>query len=248
MHPILIKIGNISIYSWGFMLAIATLIGIWGVGKLFEKEGLSSDTALNMIIIMVISGIIGGRLSYILIYEREEFLISPLAVLFTSGLSGLIWYGAFIGGFIAYFIYVRKKKMPFFKIADMFAPYIALGYAIVRIGCFLNGCCYGNITDSVCGVVFPTVDTFPRHPTQLYSSALNFILFVVLWRLYPRKKFEGQVFAVYIIGYSIYRFIVEFFRDSLITYGFLTLGQVYTLILLIIGVILYGWLKRRHIY
>lgn len=245
MYPVLFEIGSFQIYSWGVMLALAVIIGVWGVGRLFEKEGFSSDTALSMIIIMVIAGVIGGRLAYILVYEWQDLLRDPLPVLFTGSLSGLIWYGGFVGGFIAYFIYIKKNGLPFFKVADMFAPYIALGYAIVRIGCFLNGCCYGDITSSACGVVFPYVDSFSRYPTQLYSSFLNLALFLFLWWLYPRRKFAGQVFAVYIIGYSVYRFIIEFFRESLITYGIFTLGQVYTLILLIIGIILYWWLKSR---
>lgn len=245
MHPVLLKLGPFTVYSWGFMLALAVVIGIWGIEKLFAKEGLLPDTALNMSIIMVLAGVVGGRLLYIAVYEWQDFLSNPLAVLFTGNLAGLIWYGGFMGGFLAYYIYVRKNGLPFFKIADMFAPYIALGYAIVRIGCFLNGCCYGKITDSVCGVVFPYVDHFHRYPTQLYSSFLNFILFFVLWQLYQRKKFDGQVFALYIMGYSVYRFIIEFFRESLINYGIFTLGQVYTLALFMIGLILYGWLKAK---
>ncbi|SHG38924.1 phosphatidylglycerol:prolipoprotein diacylglycerol transferase [Thermosyntropha lipolytica DSM 11003] len=245
MYPVLLKLGPFTVYSWGVMLALAVIIGVWGVGRLFAREGFSPDTALSMTIIMIIAGVIGGRAAYILIYEWQDLLRDPASVLFTAGLSGLIWYGGFVGGFIAYYLYVKKHKLPFFRIADMFAPYIALGYAIVRVGCFFNGCCYGGVTDSVCGVVFPYVDGFHRHPTQLYSSFLNLVLFGVLWWLYPRRKFEGQVFAVYIIGYSVYRFIIEFFRESLINYGMFTLGQLYTGVLFIIGVILYKWLKMR---
>lgn len=245
MHPVLLKLGPFTVYSWGFMLALAVVIGIWGVGKLFEREGFSPDTALNMSIFMVLAGVIGARLLYIVVYEWQDFLNSPSSVLWRGNLAGLIWYGGFIGGFLAYYIYVKKNRLPFFKIADMFAPYIALGYAIVRIGCFLNGCCYGAVTDSACGVVFPYVDHFNRYPTQLYSSFLNLVLFFILWRLYEQKRFDGQVFAVYIIGYSVYRFIIEFFRESLINYGIFTLGQVYTIALFVIGIILYWWLKTR---
>lgn len=247
MHPVFFKIGSISVYSWGFMLAIAVLAAIYGISRLFEREGYAKDMVLDMVIIMVIAGIIGARIGYIITYEWEAFIQNPGSVLSLSGggIAGLVWYGGLIGGLIPFIIYMRKKELPFWKIADIFAPFLALGYAIVRIGCFLNGCCYGRVTDSMLGVVFPYVDALARHPTQLYSSALNLILFIILIKLYPRRKFSGQVFILYIIGYSIYRFIVEFFRDNLIMYGAISLGQVYTLGLLAVGLILYFWKKFR---
>lgn len=150
------------------------------------------------------------------------------------------------GGLLPFVVYLRRKELSFWAMADIFAPFLALGYAIVRIGCFLNGCCYGAITSSKWGVVFPAVDGFYRYPTQLYSSALNLVLFAILFWLYPRRRFNGQVFTVYIIGYALYRFIVEFFRDSLIMIGVLSLGQVYTLILLLLGIALYYYLQARY--
>ncbi|MGR6835265.1 prolipoprotein diacylglyceryl transferase [Syntrophomonas erecta] len=248
MHPILFKIGNLSIYSWGFMLAIAVLLAIWGISRLFEQEGYNRDMVLDMVILMVVFGIIVARLSYIVVYEWQEFLAHPLSFfsLQNGGISGLIWYGAFLGGFIPFAIYIWHKQLSFWKVTDMFAPFLALGYAIVRIGCFLNGCCYGEITNSVCGVVFPYVDAFTRHPTQLYSSAINLVLFAFLIWFYPRRKFPGQVFLLYLMGYSLYRFIVEFFRFNLITYGPISLGQVYTIGLFIIALVLYLWQRYRY--
>ncbi len=245
MHPVLFKIGSISIYSWGFMLALAVLVSIYGVGKLFEREGYDKEKVIDLVLVLVVAGVIGSRLAYILVYEWATFITNPLSFfsLGTGGIAGLIWYGGLVGGAIPFFIYIYKNDWSFWRVADMLAPYIALGYALVRIGCFLNGCCYGDITNSVCGVVFPYVDAFARHPTQLYSSLINVVLFGFLIWFYPRRRFAGQVFIYYLIGYSVYRFIIEFFRESLIMYGPITLGQVYTLILLVIGIILYFWRK-----
>jgi len=228
------------------MLAVAVLIAIWGIGRLFEREGYDKDKVFEMIIVMVICGIIGSHLAYVLVYQWEEFLANPLMFFnIKNGIEGMIWYGAFIGGIIPFIIYLRKQQMSFWKVADMFAPFLALGYAIVRVGCFLRGCCYGKITDSACGVVFPAVDAFVRHPTQLYSSALNLVLFAFLIWFYPRRRFSGQVFLLYLIGYCIYRFTVEFFRETVIFYGIFSLGQVYTLALLAVAVILYFWQRSR---
>lgn len=247
MYPVLFHIGSISIYAWGFMLAIAVIISIYGVGKLFEQEGYDKEIVVDMVLLMVVAGVIGSRIAYILVYEWATFISNPLSVfsLGTGGIAGLIWYGGLVGGAIPFFIYMHKKKLPFWVVIDMLAPFIALGYAIVRIGCFLNGCCYGDVTDSACGVVFPYVDAFTRYPTQLYSTALNLLLFAFLIWFYPRRKFSGQVFIYYILGYSLYRFVVEFFRESLIMYGPISLGQVYTLILLGIGIVLYFWRKSN---
>ena len=248
MQPVIIQIGKISIFSWGFMLAIAVIIAIIGISKLFDQEGYQRDMVLDLVILCVICGIVGARLAYVFTYEWAAFVAHPLIIfsLQDGGIKGLAWYGGLIGGLIPFVIYLRRKKLSFWAVADMFAPYLALGYALVRIGCFLNGCCYGNITDSACGVVFPFVDAFPRHPTQLYSAGLNIILFIILIRFYPKRKFSGQVFLLYIIGYAIYRFIVEFFRYSEIFVGPLSLGQVYTLGLLLLGLLAYYWRKSHH--
>ncbi len=247
MHPILLSMGKFHVYSWGFMLAIAVIVAIYGLTKQFKREGYDPDSAIDMVIILVVAGVIGARLAYILVYQWQDLLTNPGAVLAFSngGFRGLIWYGAFLLGMPAFVWYVRHKDYPLWGMLDMLAPYTALGYAIVRIGCFLEGCCYGDITNSVLGVVFPSVDQFARFPTQLFSSALNFILFAVLIWYYPRRKFNGQIFILYLMGYSIYRFIVEYFRDSLINYGPFTMGQVVTAGLFIVALLLYRWRKER---
>lgn len=248
MQPVIVTIGGISIFSWGLMLALAVIIAVIGISKLFDKEGYERDMVLDLVILCVICGIVGARLAYVFTYEWAAFLAHPLSIfsLQDGGIKGLAWYGGLVGGMIPFIIYLRRKKLSFWVVADMFAPYLALGYALVRIGCFLNGCCYGNITDSACSVVFPFVDAYPRHPTQLYSSGLNLLLFIILIRFYPKRKFPGQVFLLYIIGYAVYRFIVEFFRFSEIFVGPLSLGQVYTLGLLLLGILVYYWQKSRY--
>jgi phosphatidylglycerol:prolipoprotein diacylglycerol transferase len=248
VQPVLFTIGKINVFSWGLMLAIAVIVAIIGIGRLFDREGYERDMVLDLVMLCVIFGIIGARIAYVFTYDWAVFLSDPLMLfrLQDGGFRGMAWYGGLVGGLIPFIVYLRYKKLSFWKVADMFAPYLALGYALVRIGCFLNGCCYGNITESACGVVFPAVDAYHRHPTQLYGSALNILLFIVLIRFYPRRKFPGQVFLLYVIGYSVYRFIVEFFRSNEIFIGWLSIGQVYTLVLLGLAIVAYEWVKSRH--
>lgn len=245
MHPVLLQIGSLKIYSWGFMLAIAAIVAILGIRRRFDREGYDREMVLDMVIIMILFGILGGRVAYIIFYEWSAFLASP-RIFFSPGFSGLVWYGAFLGGLLAFLFYIWNKRLDFWEMADIFAPYLALGYALVRIGCFLNGCCYGLPTGSELGVVFPQVDQELRHPTQLYSSLMNFVLAAFLLWFSERRQFKGQVFIVYLIAYSLYRFIIEFFRFSLINWGPFTMGQVYTLILMLAALGLYIWLHTKN--
>lgn len=242
MHPILFKIGPLAVYSWGFMLAVAIIVAIWGTGRLFQKAGYDKEIVLDMVLIMVIAGLLGGRIAYILTFAWDEFLAHPL-MFFAFRSGGLVWYGAFTGGFLAFLIYIHRSNLDFWRVADMFAPYVALGYAIVRIGCFMWGCCYGKPTSSPLGVVFPGVDNLARYPTQLFSSAINFIFFVLLITYYPKRKFPGQVFLLYLTAYSIYRFCIEFLRFNEVLYYGLSLAQYISIGLFIAAIVLY--IRRR---
>ncbi|NMC27432.1 MAG: prolipoprotein diacylglyceryl transferase, partial [Syntrophomonadaceae bacterium] len=179
MHPILLNLGRVKVYSWGFMLAMAVLISVFGLSKMFKAEGYDPDHVLDMVIILVLVGLLGSRLAYVVMYEWPEIILDPSLFfsLTEGGFSGLVWYGGFTTGFLALMIFVRWRGYPFWKMADILAPFLALSYALVRIGCYLNGCCYGRITDSACAVVFPYVDSFSRYPTQLFSSATNLLIF-----------------------------------------------------------------------
>jgi phosphatidylglycerol:prolipoprotein diacylglycerol transferase len=226
MHPILYSHGNLTIYSWGAMLALAIVIITYLLNKRFLEEEINPDHLFNLILWCTIFGILGARLFYVFFYEWDYYSQHLLQIIWTEGgLSGLVWYGGFAGGLLAAGIYTWRQQLSFWRLADLFAPYLALAYAIVRIGCFLNGCCYGNVCELPWAVSFPVVDDLTRHPTQLYSSFLNIIIFMVLLYLYPRRKWNGEVFVSYLIMYSVYRFFVEFFRENLLLGPFLTIAQ-----------------------
>lgn len=245
MHPVLVKIGQVSVYSWGFMLAIAVLVAIVGLSRKFTREGLDKEIVLDMVIVMVLAGVLGGRIAYIVVYEWSNFLAQPL-IFFDFPSGGLMWYGSFIGGFLAFAVYIGKKGLSFWRMADIFAPYLALGYAIVRLGCFLNGCCFGKVTNSSWGVIFPYVDHLTRWPTQLFSSATNLLLFAFLMWFYPHRKFPGQVFLLYLIAYSIYRFVIEFYRFNVYYLGIFSYIQIFTAGLFGVALAVYVWQQLRY--
>lgn len=212
MHPILFQLGPIKIYAYGTMLAIAFLIGIYKTAFDAEKEGIKKDHIFDLGFYCVLSGIIGARLLYIVV-NYKFFLENPIEIiLFHHG--GLVYYGGLIGAFVVSYIYVKKHNLPAWQTADLVAPYLSLGISITRIGCFLNGCCFGKETDSWSGMRCTADGLAVVHPTQLYEFAYCLLLFILLLVLKRYKKFHGQLFWLFILLYSILRGINEIFRGD----------------------------------
>lgn len=248
MYPELLHIGPVTIYAWGAMLALALLLLAFLMSSRFKKAGINPDYALDIILLCVLAGIIGSRLFYVVFYDWSYFADHPAQIfsLANGGFGGLVWYGGFFGGALAFYLYIRWRKLNFWDMADLVVPYMALAYAMVRIGCFLNGCCYGVPTSLPWGVAFPDLDSLHRHPTQLYSTIINLGIFYGLLKLYPRRTFKGEVFLAYLGLYSIYRFIIEFFRENLVVGGVLTISQLIALGVALVAVGLYIGMKRRR--
>ncbi len=244
MHPILVEIGSLKIYSYGFMLAVGAALSIILLLKQGKKEGFGEETILDLAIITIFAGVAGARLFYVLVYEWGYYRDHLLQILDLRN-GGLVWYGAFIFGAAAAMLYLWRKHLPALKMLDLLVPYLALGYAFGRIGCFLNGCCYGKPTSVPWAVVFPGLDVLPRHPTQIYSSLLALGLFAFLYWLYRHRRFDGQVLVAYIIGYAGLRFVIEFFRENLIVWKNLTVAQVIAIVLMMAAVTAGGYLWRK---
>ena len=192
---------------------------------------------------VLVGGVIGGRLLFVVI-NWQEYMQEPLRI-FMINEGGMAFHGSLVMGFIGGAIVVKIKKLPFWKVADIVALYAPLGHAIGRVGCFLNGCCYGGITNSSLGVMFPG-DTVYRLPAQLYSSFFLVLLFIVLRLMRNEKHFEGFIFSMYVMLYSVYRFFIEFLRDdNPAIYLGMTLSQVISAGLFIAGAILYLFLSKR---
>ncbi|MDB6111572.1 MAG: prolipoprotein diacylglyceryl transferase, partial [Pedosphaera sp.] len=167
--------------------------------------------------------------------------------------GGLVFYGGLIGATLAGIIYIRLKKLPLWKVADIMAPSIALGYVFGRIGCLMNGCCYGRACSMPWAITFPQgheTTGVPVHPTQIYDSLLNLGFYLFLAWLYRRKKFDGQVFAAYLIGYALLRSFVEYFRgDYPVHYlgGWATPAQLVSIGIIAGGLLLLLLLPRPQV-
>ena len=243
MHPVLFSIGKFSFYSYGFMIAVGIICALTLAMYRAEKFGLNKDIMFDIGIYGLIGGIIGAKLLF-LIAEAPYAFKHPEEIknLLTAG---FVIYGALIGGVIAAFIYCRTKKQDFLKYFDLAIPSVAVAQGFGRIGCFLAGCCYGKETSSAIGIVFSHSDYAPNGvkliPTQLISSAGNFLIAAVLLVFASKSKKKGQTAGLYMILYSIGRFIIEIFRDDPRgNVGPLSTSQFICIFVLIGGIILFN--------
>lgn len=246
MYPILLKIGNFSLYSYGLMLFISFILGIKLTQIRAKRFGIKEDIIVNLAVYILIGVIIGARGLYVLNHwdEFKNDLIGIIAI-WRGGLGGLMFFGGFIGGFLSGLIYAKKNKLPILKMLDNISPAIALGEGFTRIGCFLNGCCFGKPCEY--GIIFPpespagsTFLNIKIHPSQLYSSLFGFILFFVILKLEKTKiiKKEGLLFSIFLFFYAFFRFLIDFLRYYENKLNFLT-NQLISLSLIIIAVVIF---------
>lgn len=240
MYPILFQIGSISLYSYGVSLAVAVLLCSWLLGKDAIRLGLPKETAVDLVFWVTLGGIIGARIFYVMI--AWDHFADDLGEIVMINRGGLAWQGGFVGGFTAGWIYVARHQLSFRAMLDLCAPYIALGQAIGRIGCFFNGCCYGK--PWVHGIYFP-IHHDRLHPTQLYETIMLFGIFLFLKFWKKRSWPKGMVFVSYLWLAGVERFAVEFFRaDHETLYLGLSLFQLIALGLIVAGSIFFLRLKR----
>ena len=197
----------VTIYSYGLMLAIAVVVCTLMLAGDARRKNIKADFIFDLVFWIIVGGIIGARLFYILL-NYHFFLNNPTEIIMIQN-GGLAWQGGLIFGAMAGASLVKKKKIFLPDVLDLCAPYLALGQSIGRIGCFLNGCCYGK--EVGWGIYFP-VHNAHLHPTQLYLSGGLFIIFLILRRYQKSSSIPGLVFASYLILASVLRFGVEFFR------------------------------------
>lgn len=217
VQPIAFYLGSFPVHWYGVMMALAFLAGLWTAGRRGRREGIASEKIVDIGPWLIVGGILGARTVYVATYWQESFAGQPIGEIFMVQHGGLVFYGGLIGAALAGILFAAAKKLPLWKLADILAPSIALGYVFGRIGCLLNGCCYGRACDLPWAIHFPPGhETYPHgvHPTEIYDSLLNLGLYLGLAWLYRRKKFDGQVFAAYLMCYAVTRSIVEAFRGD----------------------------------
>ena len=245
MHPILIKIGSLTVFSYGVMVAIGFALAAALIYRRAAKFSLDRDKCVDLAIVILIFGVIGARLLYVLL-NRSFYAANPLEIIMLSK-GGLVWYGGFLSALIASIVYLKITKLNVWSVADLLAPYVALGQAFGRIGCFLNGCCYGIKVPPgfPLAVTFPC-ESDPRLPTQLISAGLLFVIFLILLLWQNRRRFGGEVFLGYCILYSAKRFAVEFIRgdNPKVLLGF-TMSQIISAAIFVVGLSIF-MIKARQ--
>jgi phosphatidylglycerol---prolipoprotein diacylglyceryl transferase len=252
VYPHLFHIGSFALPTYGFMAALGMVCGLTAVFRLARFRGMDPDQMWNLGGIAAFSGIVGSKLLLLLLNWRD-YAESPSRIFSIETLqSGGVFSGGLLLAIICVWWYVRKNKIPFLSAADVFAPGVALGHAFGRIGCLAAGCCYGRETHVPWAITFHnswaadfsgTPLNRPLHPTQLYEFVAEAINFVFLYWLCKRKKFEGQVIALFMIIYGTERYIFEFFRGDpgrgQLPGGWITGTQIIALGLVVSGFVIY---------
>jgi phosphatidylglycerol:prolipoprotein diacylglycerol transferase len=250
MHPVLCDIGGFPIKVYGIIVATAFLTAIYLASVLAGKEGFKKDVITDLGIVSIIGAVIGSRLVYVAVWW--QYFAHHIAEIFMLWQGGLVFYGGFIGAVLGCWWWINKHKLPFFRLGDICAPFIALAHSIGRIGCFFNGCCYGFV-DTKHGIVFPGAgDNLPHFPIQLVESALNFMNFIVLMLVYKNKgKADGRVFSLYFLNYGVIRFTLEFFRGDTErgTILFISTSQFISIFMVAAGIagLIYTWKKEKSL-
>ena len=240
INPVLLRLGPFEIRYYGLFYVLGFVMAYFIIDYLAKKKkiSLSKDDIADFLLYIIVGTVLGARIFYIIFYNLPFYLSNPFEMLAVWH-GGLSFHGGLIGSVIAGFYFCKRKKIDFYEIADITVIPLALGLALGRIGNFINGELYGRITDVPWAVKFPDAEGF-RHPSQIYESFKNLLIFSTLWIIKDKKLPRGFIFWLFVVMYSALRFIVEFTRepDEQLGFiiGFLSMGQVLSIVMFAIGI------------
>jgi len=256
LKPILFQLGGFSLHTFGLLVAFGFLAGLWVAARNAGRAGLNPDVVYDLAPWLIGGALVGARILYVTSYWEQEFAGEPFTEVFAFWRGGLVFYGGLIGATLAGIFRVKRLKLPLWRVADCLAPGIALGHVFGRLGCLMNGCCFGRPSDVPWAITFPAPHKFHPsggvavavHPAQVYESLLNLAFFGALMWLHRRRRFDGQVFAGYLLGYAVIRTVSELFRGdyevvSRPLAGVFTPGQVTSGLILVTGAALWWTLR-----
>lgn len=260
INPIAFTVGFFSAHWYALCLLLGFLgaagFFLWSTRAVQEQK---KWDAYDLLLALAFGALLGGRIGFVLLYRPDVFLDDPLRIVspydFASGqwtgISGMSFHGGLIGATLALFLCARRRRTSFFQVADVIALAVPIALFFGRIGNFLNQELYGRLTERAWGMYFPVAPAGAlRHPSALYEAlGEGVVLFCLLWWAKRRIRFSGGVSALFILGYGIIRFALEYFREpdagAPIFWGTLTLGQVYSIPLVVIGAALFLWLREK---
>jgi phosphatidylglycerol:prolipoprotein diacylglycerol transferase len=245
MYPIFFRIGPITVYSYGLMLALAFIISTYLARRHALRQNFPQEIIFDLASYILVSGIIGARLFYVII-NFAEYKSRPFEILMLQR-GGLSFYGGALGAFLASIWFVRRRRISFYKIADLISPFVALGQAVGRLGCLLRGCCFGAVINRGLRIKFPDEVVY-RHPTQIYAAIIDLLIFLWLGRLSREKHFAGKIFLSYLIFYSLKRFFMDFLRaDVQPLYLKLTIFQIFSLLVFALSYIIFFYKRTKNL-
>lgn len=264
MYPVLFRLGKLEIHSYGLLLAVSFLIGIYWAMNRAEKRDIDKNHVMDLSLIIVLCAIVGSRLLYV-VTHLDEFrgrwvdTFNPFQSSGEIGLMGLTMLGGVVLAIAAILIFCKVKGIPILRLCDVLAPSFGLGIFITRIGCFLHGCCFGKPCDLPWAVKFPLRSAAGAvlpgellHPTQIYSSLYGLAIFVILIVLDRKRRFDGFLVSIFFMLYGVSRFSIDMLRYyeesvkvSLIGATF-TVNQVISMLMFAVGLGLLLWLRRRN--
>ncbi|MBU0491359.1 MAG: prolipoprotein diacylglyceryl transferase [Chloroflexi bacterium] len=252
MCPILFSfsLGGIPIVisAYAVMMDVAIVVGLVVVAFEARRVGFPLERLIDLTLVGVVAGVVGARLYYVA-GNWDVYAANPIRIL-DFGEGGLVYHGALLAGLLAAYAYTRWRRLAFLQVCDLMAPALALGESIARIGCLLNGCCYGAPTDSILGLYLPNYygEWVVRYPTPIIQGLTTLVIFGVLWGLRKRKPFPGFLILLYLVLYSATRFLIEFTRDRgpLITTFGVDTAQLMSLLLALVGLAAMVFLWRRQ--
>ncbi|MFM2486505.1 prolipoprotein diacylglyceryl transferase [Celerinatantimonas yamalensis] len=252
INPIAFSLGPIEVHWYGLMYLVGFLFALFFANRHADKpdNDWTREQVSDLLFYCFLGVILGGRIGYVLFYQFPLFIAHPL-YLFKIWDGGMSFHGGLIGVILAMLYFARKTQRRFFMVADMVAPLVPFGLGAGRIGNFINGELWGRVTTMPWGVVYPNAGPLPRHPSELYEFCLEGILLLIILMSYAKRKPPmGAVSGLFLFCYGCFRFFAEFFRQpdpqlGFLTFG-LTMGQILSIPMIIVGGIIIAWAYRRH--
>jgi len=254
--------GGVPVFGYGAMLFLAFIVSTQLAAWRAKREKIDPELLYDLALWMFIGGLVGARLFYVVEYWGDK--IHSVADIFRIWQGGIVFYGSIMGGTAAFFLYRFLRPFPLLPLLDIVAPSLAVGVAFGRFGCFLNGCCFGDLCDLPVGVSFPInsppwnaqahaglIDShagwsLPIHPTQIYSSLDGIILLILLSTFFPLRRRDGEVMALLMVTYPISRFLIEHLRnDEVAIFAGMTVSQNISILLFLLGALFWTYLSTR---
>ena len=253
IDPVALALGPIKIHWYGLMYVLGFLALWFFASRRAQRpnSGWTKQQVSDFVFYGALGVILGGRIGYMLFYNLPHYVSHPLDV-FKVWQGGMSFHGGLIGVLLAMYYFARKTGKTFFTVADFFAPWVPIGFGLVRIANFINQELWGRITDAPWGMVFRDAGPLPRHPSQIYQAAVEGLaLFVILWLFTRKPRPTASVSGLFLLSYGVFRVATEFVREpdpqlGYLAFGWLTMGQVLSVPMILFGVGLMVWAYRHR--